>query len=64
MGGLGLDLLGVGEGAGGEALFVVEFGEVDVAAVFLGFFSGVGTGGKEGEGKDHEEVGAHDGVLT
>ena len=60
VGGLGLDLLGMGEGAGGEALFVVEFGEVDVAAVLFGSFAGIGAGREEAEGEEIEEANAHD----
>lgn len=46
VGRLGLDLLGVGEGAGGEALLIIELGKVDVAAVLLGFLAGIGAGGE------------------
>ena len=62
MGRLGLDLLGVGEGAGGEALLVVEFGEVDVAAVLFGSFAGIGAGREEAEGEENEEAAAHGSV--
>ena len=52
----------MGEGTGGEALLVVELGEVDVAAIFLGSFAGIGAGGEEAEGEENEEAAAHGSV--